>query len=526
MSESGITVLSEELRGRRRIYTDVEEITENNVIEVLQDAILIHEQNRAEIAYLLTYEKGDQPLKREKKVRKEIDIKVADNIANQVTEFKLGYDWGSPISYVQRGTKDLSGNSPEQDDDGISMLNEMNDAEGAPAKDQEMARYIEVTGIGFQMVDIKQDYEGDSVFDLLTLNPLFTFCIYRNTARQQKIAGVTYRTLKNGERYFTVYTKDRRFEIRNAQEIINGPNQINDKWGFLPRSGEKNPMEAVPIVEFIRAYDRMGCFERQISDMDALNIEVSDFVNGVAQHVQEVWWGNDFDLPVDKETGEAKPPVSGQWLMTKTTQTGKTPIAKPLTSDVGYDGIQSNIQSKRNTILQKCYVPLQSDPGGGSTGTAMSMSSGWSAAEASACKKELIIRKSKMEIIRLELAAIRKSSDIPSDSPLLQLKPSDVYPKFTRQKTFDLGTKTNSMVAMIKSGIHGRIAMQTVDLFPDVAQAWNDSKELIEKFQESLFQKKETAKSDRGQQDLTDQTGNSLILDGMTIENPNIKAVE
>ena len=82
------------------------------------------------------------------------------------------------------------------------------------------------------------------------------------------------------------------------------------------------------------------------------------------------------------------------------------------------------------------------------------------------------------------------------------------------------------MVAMIKSGIHGRIAMQTVDLFPDVAQAWNDSKELIEKFQESLFQKKETAKSDWGQQDLTDQTGNSPILDGMTTENLNIKAVE
>lgn len=526
MSETGIMVQSDELRGRHRIYTDVEEITENNVIEVLQEAILIHERNREEIAFLLAYEKGDQPLKREKKVRKEIDIKDIDNVANQVTEFKLGYDWGNPITYVQRGTKDLTGSDPERDDDGISMLNEMNDAEGAPAKDQELARYIEIAGIGFQMVDIKQEYEGDSAFDLLTLNPLFTFCIYRNTARQQKIAGVTYRTLKNGERYFTVYTKHRRFEIRNAQKIINGQNQPDDKWGFLPRSGECNPLAAVPIVEFIRAYDRMGCFERQIPDMDALNIEVSDFVNGVAQHVQEVWWGNDFDLPVNKETGEAEAPVSGQWLMTKTTQSGKTPIAKPLTSDVGYDGIQSNIGSKRNTILQKCYVPLQSDPGGGSTGTAMSMSSGWSAAEASACKKELIIRRSKMEIVRLELAAIKKSPDIPQNSPLLQLKPSDVYPKFTRQKTFDLGTKTNSMVAMIKAGIHGRIAMQTVDLFPDVAQAWNDSKDLIEKFQESLFQKKEAEGDNREQQDLTDQIGNSPILDGMSTEKTNIKAAE
>lgn len=518
-------IASYELRGRRRIYTDVEEITEKNVIEVLQDAILIHEQNRAEIAYLLAYEKGNQPLQREKKVRKEIDIRVVDNVANQITEFKLGYDWGNPISYVQRGTKDLSGNNPNQDDDAISMLNEMNDAEGAPAKDQEMARFIEVAGIGFQMVDIKQEYEGDSVFDLLTLNPLFTFCIYRNTARQQKMAGITYRTLKNGERYFTVYTKDRRFEIKNGHEIVNGDKQENDKWGFLPRSGEKNPIGMIPIVEFIRGYDRMGCFERQISDMDALNIEVSDFVNSVAQHVQGIWWGNDFDLPVNKETGETEPPVANQWLMTKTTANGKTPLLKALSSELNYSGVQSNIENKRNTILQKCYVPLQSDPGGGSTGTAMSMSSGWSAAEASACKKELIIRRSKMEVIKLELAAIKKSPDVPAGSPLLLLKASDVYPKFTRQKTFDLGTKTNSMVAMIKNGIHGRIAMQTVDLFPDVAQAWNDSKELIEKFQESLFEKKEATEKDREQQDLTDQTGNSPILDGMNTETV-IKPVE
>jgi hypothetical protein len=72
------------------------------------------------------------------------------------------------------------------------------------------------------------------------------------------------------------------------------------------------------------------------------------------------------------------------------------------------------------------------------------------------------------------------------------------------------------MVAMLKSGINGRVAMQTVDLFPDVAQAWEDSKETIEKFQKSLFEKKETPDTfGRNQSDNTDQTGNSPILDGM-----------
>ena len=102
-----------ELLGRHRIYSDVTKITEKNVISVLQDALSIHELNRQEIQYLLNYEKGLQPLKREKKIRSDIDIRVNDNIANQVTEFKLGYHWGNPKSYVQRGDRDLTSKSDE-----------------------------------------------------------------------------------------------------------------------------------------------------------------------------------------------------------------------------------------------------------------------------------------------------------------------------------------------------------------------------------------------------------------------------
>jgi hypothetical protein len=92
-----------------------------------------------------------------------------------------------------------------------------------------------------------------------------------------------------------------------------------------------------------------------------------------------------------------------------------------------------------------------------------------------------------------------------------------VTAKFTRLKTYDLGTKTNSMIAMIKAGINGRVAMQTVDLFPDVAQAWNDSREMIEKLQESLIKEDEPKPETDSEEmpDETDQVGNSPIFDGM-----------
>lgn len=507
-----------ELLGRRRIYTDADVITSENVISVLRDALGIHEQNVAEIVYLLQYEKGLQPLKRKKVIREDIDLRVVDNIANQVTEFKLGYNWGNPITYVQRGNKDITGNPPDSDDDAISVLNEMNDSESAYAKDQELARFVEICGIGHQMVDVKREFDGISAFDLHVPNPLFTFVVYRNNIAETPMMGVTYRRLQNGDRYFTCITADTRFEIENVTRIING---IQERaWDFGNRSGETNPLGMVPIVEFVRAYDRMGCFERQIPDMDALNVEVSDFANSVAQSTQEIWWGNDFEFPKDKD-GNVIPAKSGQWVMTKTLANGTKPLIKPLSSAFDFGGVQSNIENKRNTILQKCYVPLQTDPGGGSTANAMSLSSGWSAAENSALKEEQIIRRSKMMILQLELKAIDLRSYWFENQAITKLKLSDIVPKFTRLKTYDLGTKTNSMIAMIKSGINGRIAMQTVDLFPDVAQAWNDSREMIEKLQESLVKKEEPQpfSEKRNMPDESDQVGNSPILDGMNTAN-------
>lgn len=88
--------------------------------------------------------------------------------------------------------------------------------------------------------------------------------------------------------YYTVFTPDTRYEIKDMREIING-NKPENPWSFMGRSGEANPFGKIPIVEFNRATDRMGCFERQISDMNALNVEVSDFANSVAQTTQEVF---------------------------------------------------------------------------------------------------------------------------------------------------------------------------------------------------------------------------------------------
>lgn len=534
-TEEKKSTIAYDLRGRKRIYSDYFEVTPDNVIEIVQEALTWHIQNMGEMQFLLDYEKGYQPLVRKKTVRPEVDIQVADNIANQIVVFKCGYVWGNPILYVQRGNKDNRQSDDEvntKQDIGISMLNEMNEIEYAQTKDQELARYVEICGIGYQMVDLKTPYDMLSVFDLITLNPLYTFCIYHNSARQEKIAGVTFRQTERGDRFFTVVTPKYRFEIQNLAEFID-PYTGQRKpavWQFDENyPWDKNPIGIVNIVEFNRSADRTGCFERQISDMDALNIEVSDFANNVAQTTQEIWWGNDFVLPVD-EQGKPRPPVSGQWLVTSS-QNGGNPKVQALHSGLELEDVQENIVSKRNLILQKCYVPLQTEPNGGSTGSAMSLSSGWAAAEAAAAMEEQMLFRSKMEVAILELAVISKlSPDIEDDNPMKTISPSDIKPQFTRNKTYDLVSKVNGMVTMIKSGIHGRVAMETVDLFPDVAQAWADSKDIVEKYQMAIINRAENTyvsaytqekDAERSQGDNSDQIVNSPIIDGMTKAQPD-----
>ena len=73
--------------GRIVIYTGVKEITSENIISVLSDAILEHDQNSARIQFLLDYDAGIQPIVRKnpKSYRPDIDCSCCDNVANEVT---------------------------------------------------------------------------------------------------------------------------------------------------------------------------------------------------------------------------------------------------------------------------------------------------------------------------------------------------------------------------------------------------------------------------------------------------------
>jgi hypothetical protein len=143
----------------------------------------------------------------------------------------------------------------------------------------------------------------------------------------------------------------------------------------------------------------------------------------------------------------------------------------------------------------------------------MSDATGWSAAEQVACAQQLLMEASKMEEVRVALEAIRRSPSDESNNPLLNLRYMDVKPNVTRQKTYEMTVKTTALANMLSHGINGLHAIKSVGFFDDVAQVWEDSKDLIEQYQKKTFGEQEEVKPASG--DPINQIGNSPLIDGM-----------
>ena len=279
----------------------------------------------------------------------------------------------------------------------------------------------------------------------------------------------------------------------------------------------------------------MGCFERQISEMDNLNLLISDFTNDVEQNTQAVWHTNDVDFPVEQETTvdkdgtqriteKVRKPKSGEWMQTYTSADGKTPIVEPLAINYDYTGMLNNIQSRRQIILQKCNVPQRNDNSGGSTGVAMSDATGWSQAETAAAKQQLITDGCKMEEIKVVLAAIKLSNNVNSSNPLLKLRARDVKPNIKRQKTYEMSTKVNAMATLISHGFSLKDTVDAIPFFDDPNDVVARSGEMVKAYQDSIINKdtqnqaeggdgEQPPNKDRTMQDLSDQTENSPVID-------------
>ena len=450
------------LKGRREIFTDEKGITKQNISKVLAKAFEVHLLNAAEIKYLQEYERGVQPiLRRKKEIRPEINNRIVENHAAEITAFKVGYVFGSPITFVQRASVDINGNNGEIDDKKISILNEMMFEEGKATQDQVLGKDISVCGIGYRIVLPKRVKEGISAFNILRLNPMTTFVIKFNDLYKKSAVGVSYIALSNGSFRVGAYTDKEYFELEgrdfNSLKVVTAvPNRVG-----------------IPIIEYKNDDERMGCFERVISLLDALNEATSDRLNGLAQFIQAILWMNNCEI--DSDQMEQMKDKLG--LLTKS-EPGNPASVQYLTATLDQAQTQTLVDYLYSQVLQIAGVPGREQSTGGNTGQAIMLSNGWQLAETHAQALVNTFTESEKEMLKVVLKILK----LTETSDVADLKLSDVDVKFSRNRTDSLLVKTQGLMNQLQAGIHPLVAITHCGLYSDPQSVWNDSKPYMGKW--------------------------------------------
>lgn len=427
--------------GREVIYTDVSSVTSENVIDVLNKAITVHNRNRNEIDYLYGYYKGKTKiLEKKKEVRPAINHQICENRANEIVNFKTGYCFGEPVQYILRGEKKSLVNA-------VDELNDYMFAEDKAAADREIADWMHIAGTAYRMALPTKD--GDTPFGFYTLDPRYTFVVYNSGIGNKPVMCVKSIENENKIPVHSVYTDDMYFEIENGLLVKSKPHML----GMLP------------IIEYPANGARLGAFEIVLPLLDALNEVQSNRLDDIVQYVNSflALLGGQIDEDSLKRLEEYKMLCLPDGV-----------DAKYLSVALQQGDIQTLADALRHSILSICGVPSQSGESASTsdTGSAVILRGGWEQAESRAKSTELEFKRSEKRFLKLILRILRDSVGTP-------LKLQDIEIKFTRRYVDNILTKTQALQQLLQTGIHPRVAISTCGLWNDPTDIYLQSKEFL-----------------------------------------------
>lgn len=437
------------LHGRRVIFTEKEEITRENILEVLSDALPIHQLNVGEILYLWDYYRGKQPIEnRVKEVRPEINNIVVVNRAFEIVSFKSGYLMGEPVQYT------ATGEGSEAAADQLTQLNEYMFAEDKATKDKELADWFHIVGTSYRMVlpDVSED-EDEAPFEIYTMDPWNTFVVYHNTPDKTPLLGVTYVKTSDGRIRYSCYTKDRYFEILDGSEIV---------------KDEVHVLGDVPIVEYPLNKARLGAFELVLTLLDAINTVGSNRVDGVEQFVQALMLFHNTDISADdfeklRQEGALKYKDIDPQMKAEVSY---------LISSLDQSQTQTLVDDLYEEVLTICGMPNRN--GGTSTsdtGVAVVYRDGWSAAETRAKNTEQMFRLSEKRFLKIALRICEVTKG-------MSLGLRNIKIQFTRRNYEAITEKANVLSTLLNTNyVHPRLAFEQSGLFVDPDLAYAISKE-------------------------------------------------
>lgn len=468
------------LFGRRIIYTQYEQVNEQNVIEILTQSLAIHLSNADGIEYLYNYYKGIQPiLFREKKVRKEINNKIVENHANSIVQFKTGYLLEKPIQYVAR--------KEEVDNDSVMFLNDCMMVENKETRDKEVANWQAICGTAYRLTLPNARYEKDgseSPFKIYKVDPRQAFVVYTTAVGNEPILGVITYLRKNekgeSELVCQAYSKDHYYEWVRGEEVL--------------RDNQPHIYGGIPLIEYPFNQDRISAFEPCVSLLNSINLLQSNRLDGVEQFIQALLIFKNVDITKDDltsllELGAIKIKDDGEVEAN----------VDYLTKELNQEQVQKLKDDMLEVVYKICGMPLGR---GGSTGNsqgAVIMRDGWSEVEARTQETELMFKESERAFLKLALNYIKI---LTARKYVISLGDLDI--KFTRRNYENIFQKAQVLDLMLKNPkIAPRLAFETCGLFGDSEGAYNESNAYYKQYLEEAQKQAELYEQGVKQNDKT-----------------------
>lgn len=432
--------------GRQIIYTNAKQITSQNIVEELNKALVIHNQNAIEIEYLDRYYRGDQPILYRKKVnRPEVNNKIVLNLAYELVERKTADICAEPIQYVLRGTDDKKSEE-------ITQLNITMDSESKQEVDIDICRWRSICGTAYRFIGNDEgqgELLDESDFALSSENPIYTFVVYFSNGKPAFSCQI--REGENGETIYFCYTNSQWFEITD---------------GKIKDSGI-NGNRAVPVIEYPNNARRLSDIEITLPITDAINVLNSDRINGIEQFVSA--WIKFVNCEIDKETFREMRQEGA--LVVKSNNGGEnkadvdvmTNELKQTEGQVVFDDLFQRFLSIQGLANRESNT-------GGDTGQAVSLRNGHYDAGLRTAINEPILKKSERMSLKIILNRLRINRGF-------TLMPSDIEIHINHNKMDNLLTKSEALQMLLQSGINYKRAIKTVDLFSDPEQVAVESKE-------------------------------------------------
>lgn len=460
------------MTGRNKIFSATDDITADNVVQVLNLALQQHIVNIYNINYLYWYRRGIQPiLQRQKDIRPEICNKVVINNANQVVVFKNGYFLTKPANY--KAKKDDAA-------DKIRQFNEYLDASGKHQADNEVVDWFHTAGIGALLVEPNRDTDTEDIApaNVYSLDPRSAFVVYSLNPGNEPVMGVNMVVVDENTVYYDVFTKKEAFKLRGTTggikiyndfskpNAMNSPNAVEIEKQYINVVGE------IPIIEYQYNSNRMGAFENALSIMDEINNVESNRADSIEQSVQNILVATNCSF----EDGVTSNDIRESGMVCLKSTDGAPAKLEVINQTLDQEQTQFTLDDLYNQMLEKCGVPSSVRDGGSTSDNvgAVYLRSGWALADTDCRNTEDLFRVSNKRFDKAFAKIVKTKTQ-------LDVRSNEYDLVFPRNDMNNLLTKVQVARGMKDLGYSPALAFEKSGLSTNPLEDVELSKEYIEK---------------------------------------------